>query len=367
MNAQAKEGRRANQAKAMRLVKNDPHQKVDASSWKPNEALNADRKTGARPVRARIYKLGGKIQGDRADRHPGRAARASGGKVGTGPLSMANVPAENKSEFGSYHEGGYKRGGSPKAGQDMADMKKAMRTGHARGGSAYSKEAVDKEIRKDKRIGKGEASMIHRLLKGRSVTAKGPPVTDDMKARQRANMEDQAASGQFTPPEDSDFAKRGGRTKKADGGKLSGENKKLAVRLGGDRKSLGVDKDYGVPKVTTTEDLKTKRASGGRAKGKTNINIVISQPKPDQSMQPPQGVVRPPPPPPPPPQMPPPAAGGPPGAGAMPGGPPGGMPPPGPMPHKRGGKVYRSAKDMDAGSEGGLGRLEKAEIQEHRR
>ena len=43
----------------------------------------------------------------------------------------------------------------------------------------------------------------------------------------------------------------------------------------------------------------------------------------------------------------------------MPAGPPPGMP----MPRKAGGKVYRSYKDMDAGAGGGLGRLEKTEIQ----
>jgi hypothetical protein len=34
--------------------------------------------------------------------------------------------------------------------------------------------------------------------------------------------------------------------------------------------------------------------------------------------------------------------------------------------YKAGGKVYRSYKDMDSGSMGGLGRLEKSEIQEHK-
>ena len=54
--------------------------------------------------------------------------------------------------------------------------------------------------------------------------------------------------------------------------------------------------------------------------------------------------------------------------GMPPGGPP--MPPPGMMGRKAGGRVghrtYRSYKDMDAGSGGGLGRLEKSEIQEHK-
>jgi hypothetical protein len=43
------------------------------------------------------------------------------------------------------------------------------------------------------------------------------------------------------------------------------------------------------------------------------------------------------------------------------------MLPPGAMPRKAGGRAYRSYKDMDAGAGSGLGRLEKTEIQEHKR
>jgi len=107
---------------------------------------------------------------------------------------------------------------------------------------------------------------------------------------------------------------------------------------------------------------------GGRAKksGKTNINIVIATGKGQQGMQPDM------PPPPGPQGVPIPMPSSPPQAGApmpmpipMPMGGPGAGP--APMPRKAGGRTYRSHKDMDAGAGSGLGRLEKTEIQKHKK
>lgn len=131
------------------------------------------------------------------------------------------------------------------------------------------------------------------------------------------------------------------------------------------------------------------KKSGGRAKGKTNIIISINPGGGQQQAAamppgnlPPGAGARagsPPPMPPMPPPGPPPGMAGPPpmpmpppgmaGPGGPPMPPPGmPMPPPGmPMPRKAGGRAYRSYKDMDAGAGSGLGRLEKTEIQEHKR
>jgi hypothetical protein len=133
---------------------------------------------------------------------------------------------------------------------------------------------------------------------------------------------------------------------------------------------------YTMPDRVPSSDYKkggrAERKSGGRTKGKTNINIVIATGKGQQGGQPdmppmpgPQGVpVQMPPPPPPqagapmpmpvPMPMPMPPAGGP-GPGPM------------PMPRKAGGRTYRSYKDMDAGADSGLGRLEKTEIQKRKK
>jgi len=120
---------------------------------------------------------------------------------------------------------------------------------------------------------------------------------------------------------------------------------------------------------------RVERKSGGRAKGKTNISITINPQQPQDQQQQAMMPKMPTPPPMPPPPIAPPGMG--PGMPPMPmpmpppGPPPGlaGGPPPGmpPMPRKRGGRAYRSYKDMDAGALGGMGRLEKVEIEHGKR
>ena len=114
------------------------------------------------------------------------------------------------------------------------------------------------------------------------------------------------------------------------------------------------------------------RKDGGKVgKGKTNVNIIISAGhRPEQMGMPPAGVpggaggpgaspaVMPRQAPVMPPAAPPMPMGAPPMGGAPQMGPPGT-----PMARKAGGRVYRSYKDMDAGSGSGLGRLEKTEIE----
>ncbi|CAB4210662.1 hypothetical protein UFOVP1413_37 [uncultured Caudovirales phage] len=156
--------------------------------------------------------------------------------------------------------------------------------------------------------------------------------------------------------------KAGGRMPKADGGKL--------VPLS--RRQREIAEDVKNSTRPADDSMKTlKRARGGRAKGKTNISITINpqRPQDQQAMLP----KMPTPPPMPPPPIAPPGMG--PGMPPMPMPPPGGMPPglggppPGmpPMPRKRGGRAYRSYKDMDAGALGGMGRLEKVEIEHGKR
>src|SRR5258708_38761169 len=101
MSDMSKKARAAMRAKANRMAgsdiengKNDPHKKVDGSSWEPNESLNTTRKTGARPIRSRIYKAGGRIQVDRGARRADKAPR--GGFAMAGSAGARADPATGR-------------------------------------------------------------------------------------------------------------------------------------------------------------------------------------------------------------------------------------------------------------------------------
>ena len=72
--------RKAMKEKAKRLS-GATSEKVDASTFTPAEPLNADVKTGARPISRRAFKVGGKVHGAEAMTHAGRTPRKSGGST----------------------------------------------------------------------------------------------------------------------------------------------------------------------------------------------------------------------------------------------------------------------------------------------
>ena len=118
MSSMAKTAREAMKAKAQRLGSSRPLEKVDSSTFVPPELLNADVKTGLRPVSRRAFKKGGKVMGDcnapRGDRKP----RKSGGKTEATEYANAkvnrNVKAANEERPGIKHVGGMARGGRKK-------------------------------------------------------------------------------------------------------------------------------------------------------------------------------------------------------------------------------------------------------------
>ena len=116
MSEMAKAARAAMKQKAKRLT-TDPHKKVDASSWEPEEPMNTGAKTGLRPVSPRAFKRGGKVgmkaEGCASAPNAGRKARKSGGKISdlVNAKINRNVKEANASEFGRPHIGGLRKGG----------------------------------------------------------------------------------------------------------------------------------------------------------------------------------------------------------------------------------------------------------------
>jgi len=114
MYAEAKKARMAMKDKAKRLA-SETSQKVDSSDWTPPELLNAQAKTGMRPVSRRAFKSGGKVEGEKAKASMCRAPRKSGGKTEAKQWMNAkinrNVKDANEEREGIKHVGGMKKGG----------------------------------------------------------------------------------------------------------------------------------------------------------------------------------------------------------------------------------------------------------------
>ena len=107
----AKKAREAMRGKAKRLA-GEKDSKVDNSNWTPAEPLNADVKTGMRPISPRAYKKGGKVMGEAAECHAGRKPRKSGGRAITADSLINRDQKEaNESREGKKHIGGMKKGG----------------------------------------------------------------------------------------------------------------------------------------------------------------------------------------------------------------------------------------------------------------
>jgi len=125
----AKKAREAMRGKAKRLS-GEKDQKTDSSNWTPADPLNADVKTGMRPISKQGYKRGGKIAGEKAEVHAGRKPRKTGGRAITADsLINRNQKEANEEREGKKHIGGLKTGG--RAGKALGgaptDILKAVR------------------------------------------------------------------------------------------------------------------------------------------------------------------------------------------------------------------------------------------------
>lgn len=112
MSSMAKSAREAMKTKAQRLGSSRPLEKVDSSTWSPPELLNAEAKTGMRPVSKPKFKKGGKVTGAKGKFRPDRKQRKSGGRALTADsLINRDVKEANEQREGIKHVGALKRGG----------------------------------------------------------------------------------------------------------------------------------------------------------------------------------------------------------------------------------------------------------------
>lgn len=393
MSELSRQARRAMRAKIHRITKGVSG-KIDASDYGPEEVLNAGVKTGLRPISRRAYKKGGKVvanEGKDAVKHAGKKPRGNGSKhLTVDALVNRNIKDANEAREGIKHTGGLKTGGratkqgggplSPMSG-DLYGLQNvpvksraAMAAGLKKGGRACRQNGggLDRlpttPTAERDTMGPRELEM---LRKSAAEDARKPIIpgrTSQLPTPPKPAPKPRKYGGKAHPDEPEDRAligkmvkKSALKAKKHGGMALDGEYQgtrptggRIAKRDGGSLAGLEMNK-------------------GGRAKksGKTNINIVIATGRGQQDAaqppmpgRPPQGVPVPVPPQGAPGGIPPMPAGGPPPMPMPPMGAPAGGPP---MPRKRGGRTYRSYKDMDAGAGSGLGRLEKTEIQKNKR
>jgi hypothetical protein len=138
MSEVSKKARSDMRAKIKRITATDPHQKVDSSDWSPPEEMHAGRKVydkaKQKSATVKVYKAGGKVQGDRGPRRRDKKARGGNADGGV-PSSRFNESPVSKSAF--MNAGGRAaRASGGRTGCEHMARGGAMRTGN-KGGDGY--------------------------------------------------------------------------------------------------------------------------------------------------------------------------------------------------------------------------------------
>src|ERR1700744_4133323 len=111
MSSMSEEARSKSKSKAERLVRADPRERVDASGYMPDGAMDADVVTGPRPITRRQFRRGGKVAGESSPARADRKPRAAGGALTANSLINRNVKDANEERGGITHVGGMTKGG----------------------------------------------------------------------------------------------------------------------------------------------------------------------------------------------------------------------------------------------------------------
>ena len=218
----AKKAREAMKSKAKRIAAGEPGAKVDSSSYEPpKDALNADVKTGLRPISRRAFKAGGKVEGDKAKSNLGVTPRSyANAKINR------NVKDANEDREGLKHVGGMKKGG---------------RAGRQEGGPA-PRTALERLKAKlglgPKSTYTGESNQPPMSQESRDALNKKVEEAANMKKGGRTKKAIGGAFGQYLSPVlmlanaargDKDEKKNGGRTKKNMGGPMMGGDPRMGM------------------------------------------------------------------------------------------------------------------------------------------
>jgi hypothetical protein len=284
-------------------------QEVSSADWSPAEPLNADVKTGARPVGkgARLYKRGGKVAGSPSKARADRKPRATGGRavekeIGIG-MANKDVRAANEQREGKKHIGAFKKGGRTKKNiggvlEKISPAYAAMRS--------IQRGSDEEQQTKDRLQQAAMMNAARGAKKGGKIVKKAGGATSIPTDKETRTNKDRIGSEKIKPVRASaQHYKKGGKIKKAGGGSFlekivgkpkTGSDMSQVGKMGSARyptEEKETMKEIISPRDTTKETVETmerlgeagrkkggraERKAGGRAKGKgkTNINIVIN-------------------------------------------------------------------------------------------